>query len=211
MTWNLWNTWTCDLGPLRMKIHLSWWVHLLSCLLPCPFLFGELIEYKKKKGGWAFRYATTMVKGRGRCCRFFFTNKSSETEGDVERGWIQVGCPSRSFPPSLVPSPSAGLLSSALDLPIFRLGLEWFPIAANRIRSTHGSGHSLWIWECYCSLAELWYFNYPTTRWPQSGPAGNKQGAGENFCLYMGIIPELLSRSACTKHWQPFWTLTARL
>lgn len=161
MTWNLWNTWTCDLGPLRMKIHLS----------------------------WAFRYATAMVKGRGRCCRFFFTNKSSETEGDVERGWIQVGCPSRSFPPSLVPSPSAGLLSSALDLPIFRLGLEWFPIAANRIRSTHGSGHSLWIWECYCSLAELWYFNYPTTRWPQSGPAGNKQGAGEKLLSLHGNNP----------------------
>lgn len=154
-----------------------------------PFFVRWTDWIQKKKGGWAFRYATTIVKGRGRCCRFFFTNKSSETEGDVERGWIQVGCPSRSFPPSLVPSPSAGLLSSALDLPIFRLGLEWFPIAANRIRSTHGSGHSLWIWECYCSLAELWYFNYPTTRWPQSGPAGNKQGAGEKLLSLHGNNP----------------------
>lgn len=189
MTWNLWNTWTCDLGPLRMKIHLSWWVHLPSCLLPCPFLFGELTEYKKKKRRLSLQICHDNSKGKREVLQVFFTNKSSETEGDVERGWIQVGCPSRSFPPSLVPSPSAGLLSSALDLPIFRLGLEWFPIAANRIRSTHGSGHSLWIWECYCSLAELWYFNYPTTRWPQSGPAGNKQGAGEKLLSLHGNNP----------------------
>lgn len=145
------------------------------------------------------RYATTMVKERGSFCRFFFPPtkavKRRETWSEGEYTFAH------SFPPSLVPSPSTGLLSSVLDRPIFRLGLEQFPIAANRIKSTHGSGHSLRIWECYCSLADLWYFNYPTTRWPQRGPAGNKQGAGEKLLSLHGNNPRApLIRSTYTEH-----------
>lgn len=44
------------------------------------------------------------------------------------------------------------------------------------------------FWECYCSLADLWSFNYPTTRWPP-----RRQGAEGKRPINTGITPEARS------------------
>lgn len=134
------------------------------------------------------RYATTMGQ-EGGSADFFSPTKAVKPRETWSEGEYRFAVlHTTSHPPSF-PLPPAGVLSPVLDLPIFRLGLELVPMDANRIRSTHGSGHSLWIWEHYCSLAGLWYFNYPTTRGPQCGPAGDKWGVGVKLPSLHGNNP----------------------
>ena len=154
-----------------------------------------------------------MVKGRGRCCRFFFSSptKAVKQRETCREGEYRLAVPlSPSHPPSfpLPPlafcpppstSPSSGWDWSSSRLPQTGLGAPMAPV----ILCGFGSVTAAWL-------------SYGTLITP---PPGGLRAArrvtsrerGKNFCLYMGIIPELLSRSACTKHWQPFWTLTARL
>lgn len=85
-----------------------------------PFEWDQV----KKMEVEPLRYATTMVKERGSFCRFFFfTNKSSETEGDVEWGWIHVCCPiTPSHPPSFPLPPPA---YCPLSLTALSSGWDW--------------------------------------------------------------------------------------
>lgn len=145
------------------------------------------------------RFASTIVKRRGRLWRFFFYStkavKPRETWSEGEYRFTVPLIPSH---PPLFPVPLLGYCPLSPCLPIIQLGLELFPMAANRIRSTPDSSHSLWIWECYCSLAALWYFNYPTTRGLQSSPVGNKLEAGEKHLSLHGNDPWVaLIRSSC--------------
>lgn len=138
----------------------------------------------KKIEAEPLRYAMTMVKRRGRFWRFFSPTKAVKQRGTWSEGEYRFTVPLIPSHPPLFPLPLLGYCPLSPYLPVFRLGLELFPMAANRIRSTPDSGHSLWIWECYCSLVGLWYFNYPATRGLQSGPAGNKLGAGGKASVF---------------------------
>lgn len=162
----------------------------------------------KKKRRLSLQICHDNSKGKREVLQVFFSVKQRETWREGEYRLAVPLAPSHppSFPlpplafcPPPSTSPSSGWDWSGSRLPQTGLGAPMAPV----ILCGFGSVTAAWL-------------SYGTLITP---PPGGLRAArrvtsrerGKNFCLYMGIIPELLSRSACTKHWQLFWTLTARL
>lgn len=136
----------------------------------------------------------TMVKRKGRFCRFFFSPtkavKQSETWSEGEYRFAVPLSPSHpplfSFPPlgycQLVPtSPSSGWGWSSSRWPQTGLGAPTAPV----ILCGFGSVTAAWL-------------GYGTLITPPPGGLRVAQRVtsrerGKSFCLYMGIIPEPLS------------------
>lgn len=133
------------------------------------------------------RYVTTMVKRTGRFCRFFSPTKEVKQR---EMGSEGEGCPSH--PPSF-PHPPLGycpLSSTSLSS-----GWDW---SSSRLPQTGLGAPMAPVILCgFGSVTAAW-LGYGTLITPPPGglrvtPRVTSKERQKSFCLYMGIIPELLS------------------
>lgn len=90
-----------------MEINLTWLVHLLSCLLPCPFPVQWTDWIKKKNGGWASPIGHNNGKEKREVLQIFFPPtkavKRRETWSEGEYRFAVPHTPSN--PPSFPLSP----------------------------------------------------------------------------------------------------------
>ncbi len=211
MTRNLWNTCECNLSPLQMKMNLTWLVHLLSCLLPCPFPV-QWTDWIKKMEVEPLRCATTMVKRRGKFCTFFSPTKAVKQREAWSEGENRFTFPlTPSHPPSF-PLP----LLSYCPLSSTSLSSGWDWSSSRWPQTGLGAPTALVILCGFGSVTAAW-LSYGTLITPPPGGlrtarrVTSRERGGKLLSLHGNNPSATPIRSTCTKHWQPFLTLTARL
>lgn len=207
MTRSLWNTCECDLSPPQLKMNLTWLVHLLSCLLPCPFPV-QGTDWIKKMEVEPLRCAMTMVKRRGRSCRFFSPTKAVKQREMWSEGENRFAFPlTPSHPPSF---PLPLLAYCPLSSTSLSSGWDW---SSSRWPQTGLGAPTAPVILCgFGSVTAAW-LSYGTLITPP--PGGLRTALREtsrerekSFCLYMGIIPEPLPSGqlvlSTDNHFQPW-------